>query len=81
MASRGIDRAQIAPGKALDGNVAEDAGRYLRAHRLLTEIRKKYLAGRITFQEYRTVRGQAVAGDVDGAMKGLARIEGRRDGW
>jgi hypothetical protein len=57
-----------------------DASKYLRAHFLLSNIRKKYLLGRITFQEYRTIRGQAIGGDLDGAMKGLARIEARKAG-
>lgn len=29
---------------------------------------------RLTYQQYKTLRGQILAGDVDGAMKGLQRI-------
>lgn len=72
MASRGIDRSMIEPERV--DMVKADAGRYLRAHRVLTELRSRYLKGQITPQQYRTIRGQAVAGDVDGATKGLARI-------
>lgn len=57
-----------------DLTVPEDAGRYLRAHKVLTELREKYLKRRITPQQYRTLRGQALAGDVDGAVKGLANV-------
>lgn len=30
--------------------------------------------GRLTSQQYKTLRGQVLAGDVDGAMKGLREI-------
>ena len=33
---------------------------------------------RLTRQQYRTLRGQVLAGDVDGAMKGLRNILQRR---
>lgn len=56
-----------------DLTVPEDAGRYLRAHKVLTELREKYLKRRITPQQYRTLRGQAIAGDIDVAVKGLAK--------
>ena len=55
-------------------NVRRDAGRYLKAHKVLTELREKYVKRLITGQQYRTLRGQAIAGDVDGAVKGLARV-------
>lgn len=54
--------------------VREDAGRYLRAHRILTELKMEYRRRKITFQQYSTMRGQALAGDVDGAVKGLAKV-------
>ena len=54
--------------------VREDAGRYLRARLILNDLREKHLAGKITFQQYSTMRGQALAGDVDGAVKGLAKV-------
>ena len=80
MPSRGIDRTKIAPERVDAVKQNADASKYLRAHFLLSNIRKKYLLGRITFQEYRTIRGQAIGGDLDGAMKGLARIEARKAG-
>ena len=52
----------------------EDAGRYLRARLILNDLREKHLAGKITWQQYSTMRGQALAGDVDGAVKGLAKV-------
>lgn len=60
-----------------DLTVREDAMRYLRAHKVLTELRYEFRRNTITRQQYRTLRGQAVAGDLDGALKGLARIMAR----
>ena len=56
--------------------VKEDAVRYLHAHRFIEHMKqvKKYL----TTQQYRTLRGQALAGDVDGAEKGLMKLVGGR---
>ena len=54
--------------------VREDAGRYLRARVILNDLREKHLARKITWQQYSTMRGQALAGDVDGAVKGLAKV-------
>lgn len=34
---------------------------------------------RLTFQQYRTIRGQALAGDLEGARKGLYKLLQRRD--
>jgi hypothetical protein len=55
-------------------DVREDASRYLRARLILNDLREKHMAGKITWQQYSTLRGQALAGDVDGAVKGLARV-------
>ena len=63
-----------------DLTVPDDAGRYLRAYKVLTELREKYSKRRITPQEYKTLRGQAIAGDIDWAVKGLARILAR-EAW
>ena len=40
-------------------------------------IRLKANRGRLTAQQYRTLRGQVLAGDSDGAMKGLRNILSR----
>ncbi len=55
-------------------DVREDASRYLRARLILNDLREKHMAGKITWPQYSTMRGQALAGDVDGAVKGLARV-------
>ena len=34
--------------------------------------------GELTQQEYKTLRGQAINGDIDGATKGLERLLRRR---
>ena len=46
----------------------EDASRYLRARLILSDLREKLRFGKITWQQYSTLRGQALAGDVDGAV-------------
>lgn len=33
----------------------------------------------LTQQQYRTLKGQALAGDVDGAVKGLNKVLNRKD--
>ena len=52
----------------------EEAARYVTAHAILTELRNNYRKRRITPQQYKTIRGQAIAGDLDGAIKGLGRV-------
>lgn len=61
-----------------DLTVPEDAGRYLRARNVLEVLRERYRKGIITQQEMKTLRGQAINGDIDGAVKGLAKIEARK---
>ena len=59
-------------------DVREDASRYLRARLILNDLREKHMAGKITWQQYSAMRGQALAGDVDGAVKGLALVLRKR---
>ena len=54
-----------------DLTVPEDAARYLKAHRFLTELRNKYLRGSITAEQYKDFRRQAVTGQLDVVTKGL----------
>lgn len=37
-------------------------------------IQLKACRGRLSAQQYRTLRGQVLAGDADGAMKGLRKL-------
>ena len=53
------------------------ATNYIRANSFLT-ILKKY-DGELTWQEFKTLRGQALAGDIEGAIKGLERILSRKE--
>lgn len=41
---------------------------------VLRWIKNAYKAKRLTFQQYRTLRGQVLAGDPIGAVNGLRRI-------
>ena len=60
-------------------DVRSDASRYLRARLILNDLREKYTQGQISWHQYSTMRGQALAGDVEGAVKGLARV--LRERW
>ena len=57
-----------------DLTVEQDAQRYLRAHRILTEMRTRYRNGQISGKEYGALRKIATGGDIDGATKALGRI-------
>ena len=59
--------------------VREDAGRYLRARLILNDLREKHLAGKITYDECKALRARTIAGDVDGAVKGLAMLLRKRE--
>ena len=52
--------------------VRQAASVYLRANAFLTILRGHLDV--ITMQEFRTLRGQALHGDIEGAEKGLHRI-------
>ena len=51
-----------------------DAERWANAAAALKKIRMYHNDGMITTQEARTLRGQALAGDDEAALKGLARL-------
>lgn len=56
---------------------------YVAAEPVLFEVKKHYRAGRISWQQAQTLKGQALAGDVYGAKKGLRKLiekEDRADG-
>lgn len=53
-------------------SVKQDAQRYLKAREFLEKLRKAQK--QLDAQTYRTLRGQALNGDVQGAEKGLERI-------
>jgi hypothetical protein len=70
-----VRKRKIAEMEARDVmDVREDASRYLRARLILSDLREKYTQGKINWHQYSTMRGQALAGDIDGAVKGLARV-------
>ena len=75
-----VRKRKIAEMEARDVmDVREDASRYLRARLILSDLREKYAQGKINWHQYSTMRGQALAGDIDGAVKGLARV--LRERW
>ena len=41
-------------------------------------IRLKASRPKLSVQQYRTLRGQVLAGDAEGAMRGLEKVLGRR---
>jgi len=69
-----VKRQDVGNGKMDEMDAQEDALRYLKARLILSDLREKLRFGKITWQQYSTLRGQALAGDVDGAVKGLGRV-------
>ena len=57
-------------------NVSRESLRYLRAHDFIKHLYK--CKSHMTRQELLTLRGQALKGDIDGAMRGLGTIMDRR---
>ena len=55
----------------------KDDEAYRNAHTVLQKIRQS--RRRLTVQEERTIKGQALAGDIDGAERGLKKILMGRD--
>ena len=49
---------------------------YARAHKFLDEM--KLYVGKLTKQEYATIKGQALHGDVEGARRGLRNVIERK---
>lgn len=47
-------------------------------YRALIQVRACFQGGRLTKQQYKTLRGQVLAGDSDAAMKWLRTILSRR---
>ena len=52
-------------------NLQKDALAWSQAHRFCRDLRD--CRGILTIQQLRTLRGQALSGDIDGARKGLDR--------
>ena len=57
--------------------IREEASRYLQARPFLRDL--KAAAPYLDRQQVLTLRGQALNGDLDGAIKGLARLTGRAE--
>lgn len=53
---------------------ADGSERFVRAHWFLKVLKQKYRDGWISWQQFSTIRRQAVSGDLEGAAKGLNRI-------
>lgn len=75
---RSLDPRKVDPTAENTYTVRQDAQRYLRAHTFLSELKRA--RPYITREQLLTLRGQALNGDVDGAVKGLAKIMGRNLG-
>ena len=50
-------------------SVVNDANKYLKAQNLLADLRKKYLAKKITSKQFKEIRDMAISGDIEGAFK------------
>ena len=53
---------------------ARAARRYAVAEPILFEVKKRYRAGLITWQQAQTIKGQTLAGDMGGAWRGLKKL-------
>lgn len=53
-------------------SVQRAAMAYSRADKFLRELKQHQ--HELTPQQFKTLKGQAVSGDLDGAVKGLARV-------
>lgn len=71
---RHIDREKINPYFPDVQTVRKDANQYMKNRDIFKALRKAYDRGMIDKQQLLTLRGQLKAGDVDGAVKGLARL-------
>ena len=69
-----VKRHDLENGERDAMDVREDASRYLQARLILNDLKEKYTQGKINWHQYSTMRGQALAGDVDGAVRGLAKV-------
>lgn len=58
--------------RAMSHEAQTDAMRYLRANQFLNTLREHL--DELTRQEFKTLRGQALSGDIAGAEKGLQTI-------
>lgn len=78
MAYRAVIRPESAEEvRERNRRVPEDAINYLRARGVLADMKSKLMDGRISFEDYKVLKAQAIDGDVDGATKGLAAILAR----
>ena len=55
-------------------DIWDEEARYVRAKPIIDDLKKHYSNGRLTFNQFRTLRGQAIAGDTEGALKGMAKL-------
>ncbi len=74
---RTLDRGKVNPAPQDAREIRRDAMRFLRAHEFLRSLNQH--RNDLSRQQLLTLRGQALAGDVDGAMKGLGRLLLGRD--
>ena len=51
-----------------------DSRVYVRNHKFIDELRRRYSQDYITCDEMKKLRIQALSGDADGAIKELARL-------
>ena len=66
----------LKPGQvnAICRELRSEANKYIKAKPFIDELKKCHKA--LPYQQYSTLRGQALSGDVEGAYKGLRRALG-----
>lgn len=62
--------------REMTAHAREDAGIYLRADSFLKTLKNN--REWLTQQQYKTLRGQALSGDLQGAMKGFEKLIGKQ---
>lgn len=69
-----INRANICPTRADRERMRREAGVYSQNHRLFTALRGAYIDGVLTKEQLLTLRSMVMAGDAEGAERGLKKI-------
>ena len=70
----GIDRQKVALTPIDTNELRQEANVYLKNYKLLNDLRKAYLRGKITADDLITLRKMVKAGDADGAVRTYGKL-------